>query len=888
MSTPALDRDVLGAIEAGLLILVGGNPVSEVRVPDYRNGGDVEQTLSGYFSDIKTMARAVVAVDGAAPAIYATLNAVQPKLLERSPNRLSTAVEATKAGDILGRTRILIDLDPTRPAGASSTDVQHQAALDRGRAVAAWLIERGVPAASIALIDSGNGCHAYVAVNMAPGDGALVRRFLRTIAGLFDDDIVHVDTGVCDAPRLVKIPGTMACKGANTPETPHRRSRVIEAPERLTPAMTEIIERIAGPAEAVRTVERDPARTTGGGPDRAGFLARWGVESRGERTTDTGLSVVDIPCPFNAEHGWDAWVGEAPTGMLSAECHHVPCFTTWAELREHFEPEWGRRTSAPHETEAGRPAVAGATTSEATEPTDDFYPAARPEIVDRKDPEVFREAESALLAWPECGVYSRGSLLVKIVRTGEATFSARKTKTVHRPANAPAIAPVDPVFLCSRMGRAARWVRLVPDKRGAEGFVKIEADPPMRIAREIAAENVLRFPVLEGVAEAPVFLPSGEVLERPGYDAETGLWYAPAADYPPVPSKPDHAAAFRAALEILDPFDQFPFVEDIDRAAFLAYVLTPLARTAIDESAPMTSFDSPVRGSGKSKLATCGGTIGTGREPALMVPTDDEEELRKAALAFGLEGTRLCIIDNAAGAFGSKQLAAILTLRTISGRVLGLSKTATVPLRVVWAITGNNLTFKGDLARRIMHVRIDPKMEHPEHRKDFRIPNLSAYVRDERARLIVAGLTILRAFHIAGRPHNGRPGRGFEAWCALVRSAVEWTLKVDPWPESPDGGDDNDAEHEDLRRALLAWEETFGALPTTAAAACVRAAGNPDLAATLAQFVGVPVVKLDARGLGFRIRHRLGQIADGRRFVRGGEDRIAGVKWAVRTTDTDA
>jgi hypothetical protein len=121
----------------------------------------------------------------------------------------------------------------------------------------------------------------------------------------------------------------------------------------------------------------------------------------------------------------------------------------------------------------------------------------------------------------------------------------------------------------------------------------------MRIARAIAAENVLPYPVLEGITEAPIFLPSGDVLERPGYDEQTGLWYAPAADYPAVPSSPDHAAAVRAAVEIFEPFEEFPFVEDVDRAAFLAYVLSPLARTAIDEPAPMTSFDSPIRGSGR-------------------------------------------------------------------------------------------------------------------------------------------------------------------------------------------------------------------------------------------------------------------------------------------------
>ena len=895
-------RSVQSSIETiadGLRAIVEPGAVFEVRaLKASRPGQSYEATWSGYFDDVNVAADAIGDVDGLARGIYMTLNPVDPALLARATNRMRQVRNGdptTKDGEVLCRARVLIDVDPDRAAGISSTEAEHQAAITRALAIRDAL--RGLGAPEMTVVDSGNGAQVIGAIELPADDGGLVKRVLAGLSFRFSDDAVRVDTGVFNPARIVKVPGTLTRKGDDTPERPHRRAQILERPQTLLPINRDLLEVIASWAPAATA--RPAGKHQGKRLDLDVWLSRHNVETRRSRAWNGG-TISNIPCPLNPEHGFDAWAGQDGAGALSAACFHQTCaLKSWADLRAIYEPEraaGSRRADARRtpgaESKEGRATDEPQNSAEGVEAAADFYPAERPEIVDRADAEVFREAEAALLAWPESGVYSRGNLLVKIIRTSEPTFGGRKAKTIHRPANAPTIAPIDKDFLCLRLERAARWFRFVKARPGSEAamrgekYEKVKADAPMRIARGIMAENVLPYPALEGIAEAPVFLPSGEVLERPGYDEQSGLWYAPAADYPPVPSSPDHAAAVRAAAEILEPFDEFPFVEDVDRAAFLAYVLSPLARTAIDEPAPMTSFDSPIRGSGKSKLATLGGMIGTGREPALMVPTDDDEELRKAALAFGLEGTRLCIIDNAAGAFGSKQFAAILTMRTISGRVLGVSKTATVPLRAVWAITGNNLTFKGDLPRRVMHVRIDPKMEHPENR-EFKIANLSEHVREERARLVVAGLTILRAFHLAGRPHNKRPGRGFEAWCALVRSAVEWAIKVDPWPESPDGGDDNDSEHEALRHALVAWEETFGEVPTTAAAACARAMGNPEFQATLALFVGIPVARLDARALGYRLRHSRNQIASdpdkgALKFVKEGEDRIAGARWTVQ------
>jgi hypothetical protein len=59
-------------------------------------------------------------------------------------------------------------------------------------------------------------------------------------------------------------------------------------------------------------------------------------------------------------------------------------------------------------------------------------------------------------------------------------------------------------------------------------------------------------------------------------------------------------------------------------------------------------------------------------------------------------------------------------------------------------------------------------------------PNLRAHLRANRGNLLVAALTILRAYVAAGRPADLPPLGNFEAWSAVVRQAVHWITGHDP------------------------------------------------------------------------------------------------------------
>jgi hypothetical protein len=331
-------------IEAGLRAIIAPETVFEIRALKVaRNGSGYASTWSGYFNDPALAAKAIEAVDGRAVGVYVTINPVHDSLLSRAANRireLRSGDPTTSDGDIVSRRRFLLDIDPIRRAGISSTSEEHEAAIARALAIADAIA--ALPAPRPVIVDSGNGAQLIYAIDLASNDG-LVRDALRGLAFRFDDDIVRIDTAVFNPSRITKIPGTLTMKGDDTPERPHRRSSVIENPEELKDLEAESLRLMASwmPAPEVESAPRMGRSQI----DLFDWLPRYGVEYAKQREWHGGY-VCKIHCPFNPEHGFDAWVGQTGSGLLSAGCWHASCqFKTWRQLRDIYEPQRPRPTS---------------------------------------------------------------------------------------------------------------------------------------------------------------------------------------------------------------------------------------------------------------------------------------------------------------------------------------------------------------------------------------------------------------------------------------------------------------------------------------------------------------------------------------------------------------
>jgi hypothetical protein len=220
----------LAEMQKALSLLHAPGRVVELRILDTGRTG----TVSGYFDDFVRLAEAAAWWSGKAPAVYITLNACDPALLARSANRLIERAKHTTADhDIVTRHWLPLDFDAVRPAGISSTDREHEAALARALDCIDWLHRQGWPEPVRA--DSGNGAHVLYPIDL-PNDGAsaaLVKRCLEALAFLFSDEDVGLDLGNFNAGRVWKLYGTMACKGENLSDRPHRLARLLDVPEVL-------------------------------------------------------------------------------------------------------------------------------------------------------------------------------------------------------------------------------------------------------------------------------------------------------------------------------------------------------------------------------------------------------------------------------------------------------------------------------------------------------------------------------------------------------------------------------------------------------------------------------------------------------------------------------
>lgn len=439
---------------------------------------------------------------------------------------------------------------------------------------------------------------------------------------------------------------------------------------------------------------------------------------------------------------------------------------------------------------------------------------ARPTIrITTQVAEVVNEAIAALQGMPQAPlVYQRARQLCIIGRGGAPL------KWLRRQADTPLIQIASAAHLWELMTTAAQWAKY--DARSEEWK---KATPPHWVVDVIQGRSSWPFPLLEGVICSPTLRPDGSVLDTPGYDAYTGLYLDfNGTTFPALRAHPTMDDARSALGRLQEVFADFPFaarepgeLTNPFFSAALAAVLTLVGRPAIEGNVPLFGVTATASGTGKGKLVDAVALIGTGRIAPKMGQTLDESEELKRLLALALEGASVCCIDNVAHPLGNQHLDLALTSQTIHGRILGQTGMAEAPWQAVMFATGNNLSYRGDMVRRVVPIALDPQMERPEERTDFRHPRLEEWVRSERPRLVVAALTILRAYFVAGCPAQElTPYGSFEGWSGLVRHALVWLGEADPCAGRKDLAAQTDENYERLAALLGAWEKCY---PTTPA-----------------------------------------------------------------------
>ncbi len=506
----------------------------------------------------------------------------------------------------------------------------------------------------------------------------------------------------------------------------------------------------------------------------------------------------------------------------------------------------------------------------------------RPTItISTREDLVNAEAAAALAGDPS--LYQRGGLLVRVVRD-----DATEGRGIRRPV-APRIDALPQPLLREKLAERARWVQV---KETKDGDVERPAHPPgWSVAAVHTRASYPGVRHLEAIVDHPVLRPDGTVLAQPGYDPATGLILETDSSLGIIVDDLDRIDPRAARDELLEVVVDFPFACPEHRSAWLAALLTPLARFAFVGPSPLFLVDANVPGAGKGLSLHAITNILRGTEFTVCTYTQDEDEMRKRIFSLALAGERLVLLDNLEGKFGCAALDAALTGTSLTDRLLGGNRIATAPLLMTWFGTGNNVLVGADTARRICHIRLESPEERPEEKRDFRHPQLLGWVGQHRTRLLRAALAILRGYCRAGWPDMDlRAWGSFEGWSALVRSAVVWVGLPDPGLTRMLLQERSDTVGECMQGILLGWEQMDPEKRGLTAAEVLqqlyprqtRDAHTPppwhaDFRAALESLLGKP----DTRALGTKLRSYRRRLFGGRYIDRLGTEHQA-VKWVVR------
>ncbi len=366
---------------------------------------------------------------------------------------------------------------------------------------------------------------------------------------------------------------------------------------------------------------------------------------------------------------------------------------------------------------------------------------------------------------------------IKRANSPPSTFvrSGGLVRIVYDEQDIPKIEPLDVSRIRCRLTEVANFFTM---RKSDGGYIPVGTNPPKTLAENILAQEDWELPPLAGVARAPILRADGTICTTPGYDPTSRLMYCPdpSLNLRPVPEHPC-GEEVRACVDILvQVIDEFPFVDDASRANAMAILFSILMRPVIKGHVPIAIVDAPMQGTGKSLLITALAKIAIGNVSSESIPAkQNEDEWRKKITSILMTSASFVLLDNIPDntTIDSPMLAATLTSREVSDRLLGGNRIVSLLSRVIWAASGNNLRVTATYRDAVIAFAWTPTQNGPGNVLGFRIRDLEQYVDENRGNLLAAALTIIRAWYTHGKPMVPIPALGsFQEWADTVGSVL--------------------------------------------------------------------------------------------------------------------
>jgi hypothetical protein len=301
-------------------------------------------TVAGFFDDLEKMVDEVMSpfVQGLQRSIYFSAQGIDPHKVTVT-NKLATNVRNRLSDAQVHRYKsLLIDCDPVRGVkNTSATEEEKEKAYLVALRVRYLFIKLGFQPT---LVDSGNGYHVYVPLHIGNTETAnfLMRDVIRALKFHFGTDAVTIDSSVYSPGQLMKLPGTVARKGGDTEDRPHRMAAVVDARDAssyldqqfLEVLLEKLIESLPEEQRAAfkPTEHREPADDAE--VERAlrelrAFLKHFRIPVTGEKF-ENGLHMFIVRCPngeqhHSGSHSSESFVGVNDKAQMLFKCKHPSC-----------------------------------------------------------------------------------------------------------------------------------------------------------------------------------------------------------------------------------------------------------------------------------------------------------------------------------------------------------------------------------------------------------------------------------------------------------------------------------------------------------------------------------------------------------------------------------
>ena len=320
---------------------------------------DPKPVVSGYFkADSPAIAKELAKYPNR--TFYQTMNRVKSACYSRGQHErlIERPKETTSDNDIAGYQWILIDADPVRPSGISASKDEKEAARRVAGMAMKKLMAMGFSEPVVA--DSGNGYHLLFKVHASTDDRQVLADFLAVLDMWFSTDAVKIDTAVYNPARITKLYGTVARKGANTPDRPHRPSRIIRKPDHIEETSMALVRNVAAERKQTVAATENPRQRGTASFDLERFLSDRGVQVMNKVSISSGTKYPLAECPFDHSHkNGDAAVFAYSDGSYGFRCFHNSCAGYhWHEFREKLDPSaYANSPYAVHQAKAIQPAA---------------------------------------------------------------------------------------------------------------------------------------------------------------------------------------------------------------------------------------------------------------------------------------------------------------------------------------------------------------------------------------------------------------------------------------------------------------------------------------------------------------------------------------------------